>query len=329
MSSFFLLVLAALLALAPARAIADDNASACSRKFESYRQLKVAQGIAEKHLPVLRMAARDGTGANTVILIHGLFESPHFLRGIADEFQAAGNNVLSVLLPGQWEADRSLADRVTYRDWLDELDRAVAISACLGRPVIFAGHSVGGLLALAGALRHPRHSAGIALWAPALQLRALPALAGVLGTVLRLDGNLFTGRPADGDETARLAPNLALQAYALSQWMATTFGDAGATVEELRRSEPLSMLHRGVYRKISVPVAIVVADNDPAVSVREARRMYGEIDGRKTLIVYGRGPVWHGNLIKSPGDAYRIAPRDFNPWFSQMAHDVIQFFSRG
>lgn len=301
----------------------------CAARFETYRQDKVAQGVPDKHLPAFHPALGGGDGSKaTVILIHGLFESPYFLRGMAAEFQRAGHDVLSVLLPGQWEADPGAPDRVRYQDWLDELEQAVAVAGCGGAPIIFAGHSLGGTLALVGALRYAAQTAGLALWAPALQLRPLPALGGVVGSLLRVDGNLFTGRQPDRDEAARYAPNLALQAYGLLQWAVATFGDAGSSIEELRRSEPASLYHSGAYRKIAVPTFLVIADNDPAVSPAEERRLFAELMVRKAVIEYtAAGPVWHGNLLKSHMDTYRIAPDDFNPSFEGMARDVTAFFS--
>ncbi|WP_085509695.1 alpha/beta hydrolase [Burkholderia pseudomallei] len=296
----------------------------CIGDFMSYRNSNIAAGVAEKHMPQL-LLAEPVPSDRTVVLIHGLYESPYFLKGIARRFAASGYNVVSLRLTGHWARGWQDLDTVSYRDWVADTETGLSIATCLGPKVVVAGHSLGGTLALHAALADPRRVSALVLLAPAIELELLPTLGGLLGTLTGLDGNLFTGMPANGDESARISGRPVIQLYELLQHIGQRFGDSLPLESPLvKRDMRLSYLHVG--SRVQVPTFGVVPERDPAINWRETVRLLRQISGPTRHIIYPpESAVWHANVAKSKIDAYRTAPGDYNPSFDALMDQIVPF----
>lgn len=91
----------------------------------------------------------------SVLLVHGLSDSPYSLRAIAETFQAQGCYVLVLRLPGHGTTPSSLV-RVHWEDWYAAVVLAAkeaASHAGEGRPFLAGGHSTGAALVTLYALR--------------------------------------------------------------------------------------------------------------------------------------------------------------------------------
>jgi carboxylesterase len=107
-----------------------------------------------------------GTGEDACLLLHGFTGSPWEMRPVGEALAARGLHVRAIQLPGHGTTPEALLD-VTHRDWL--LAATQALSALRHhRRVFVAGLSMGALLALELAARHPEHVQGLALMAPAI-----------------------------------------------------------------------------------------------------------------------------------------------------------------
>lgn len=85
---------------------------------------------------------------NAIVLVHGLTDSPYFMKAIAKRFYAMGFNVLLPLLPGHGlKIPDSQIDTVTFPQWLDEVNFAVDCATGLGQQISIGGLSAGGNLA--------------------------------------------------------------------------------------------------------------------------------------------------------------------------------------
>ena len=109
--------------------------------------------------PIHLATTESGTGSHTIVFTHGwaddrtvwdgtLAELENDARCISWDLRAHGES--DVPPPGEYTRDHALAD----------MERIVAEART---PVILAGHSLGGYLALAYALRHPDHVSGLVL----------------------------------------------------------------------------------------------------------------------------------------------------------------------
>jgi len=111
-----------------------------------------------------RMHYVDQGSGPVVVLIHGLGGSSRNFSPIADEL-AGSHRVIAIDRPGSGYSGRPVTRSSTLTD------QAAVIAAVLERldiePAIVVGHSLGGAVALAVALDHPRMVSRLVLLAPA------------------------------------------------------------------------------------------------------------------------------------------------------------------
>ena len=116
----------------------------------------------------LRAGGDASDGAPVVVLLHGFSDSADTWRPLAGRLAERGLSSVALDLPGFGEADRLPRDRPI----LPQLDRFAAaatrhVSGATERPVILAGNSLGGCVALRAAQREDPRLAGIVPIAPA------------------------------------------------------------------------------------------------------------------------------------------------------------------
>lgn len=305
---------------------AQAQVDTCEAQFNDYIQSKRDLGVFEKHLPQMHLGDPQRQRP-TVLFIHGIFESPHYFTTMNEEM-GRSYNTLSILLPGHWEGDVNSIDKVSYKDWLNEVEKTIKIAQCFNPHIIFAGQSLGGLLAMNAAIEHPDLAVGLVVWVPAVQMKVLPNIASSLGALLRLDGNFFLHTPPDHDDVAKISPNGGIQIYELIQHIGEAHGDPipQYAPNEARPDQRLSYVH--VYEHIQVPVFLAVAENDPGVSMDELQAMRQQVKTRVDYLYYPKiSGVWHGNIVKAQQDAYLSAPFDINVDFENMSARVLRFMN--
>ena len=123
---------------------------------------------------------------NAIVLVHGLTDSPYFMKAIAKRFHMMGFNVLLPLLPGHGlKVPDSEIDTVTFTQWQDEVNFAVDCATDLGKQVSIGGLSAGGNLATYKAITDSQRINGaLFLLAAALDIH------NPIETVLRFDSFL-------------------------------------------------------------------------------------------------------------------------------------------
>ena len=137
-------------------------------------QARIAQSPAADPDNKPFLLLHPGKTPRSILLVHGLTDSPYSMRELARLFHARGYNAAAVLLPGHGTRPQDLL-RVKLQEWRDETDFGLAAASALGQRVSLAGFSTGGALVL-DALR--RNNAGAApvdvddvfLFSPALKL---------------------------------------------------------------------------------------------------------------------------------------------------------------
>lgn len=109
-------------------------------------------------------------GAKTaVLLVHGFTGSPWEVRPLGEGLAARGYHVHAPLLPGHGSTPEAML-WVTWREWLAAAEDALAALSRFER-VVVSGLSMGGLLGVLLAARHPSRIHGMALMAPVVQVK--------------------------------------------------------------------------------------------------------------------------------------------------------------
>jgi carboxylesterase len=109
-----------------------------------------------------------GQGDDACLLVHGFTGTPWDVRPLGEGLAGLGYYVRAVRLPGH--GDPVALAQVTHRDWEQVVEDAL-LSLGNFRHLFVAGLSMGALLALTLAARHPNRVHGLALLSPALHLR--------------------------------------------------------------------------------------------------------------------------------------------------------------
>lgn len=92
--------------------------------------------------------APQGEPRGSVLLVHGLSDSPYSMRAVAETFAAQGYYVVSLRMPGHGTLPSGLLD-VSWKDWYGAVVLAARHAAARGgqgKPFVAAGHSTGAAL---------------------------------------------------------------------------------------------------------------------------------------------------------------------------------------
>lgn len=103
-----------------------------------------------------------------ILLVHGLSDSPYFMRHLGAFFQVQGFRVMAILLPGHGTRPGDLLD-MQWGEWQKAVAYGVERMALEADQVFIGGYSAGGALAVLQAL-HDIRIRGLFLFAPALQI---------------------------------------------------------------------------------------------------------------------------------------------------------------
>lgn len=110
-----------------------------------------------------------------ILLVHGLTDSPYFMRYLGDFFQTQGFLVKAILLPGHGTQVGDLLD-VVWQDWADAVTFGVDKLDDEVEQIYLAGFSVGGALSIRQSLLDTRVR-GLWLFSPALKITSRAAFA--------------------------------------------------------------------------------------------------------------------------------------------------------
>ncbi|MEW9797206.1 alpha/beta hydrolase [Alteromonas sp. CYL-A6] len=118
------------------------------------------------------------------VLVHGLSDSPFYLREIARVLHDKGFTVIVPLLPGHGlrDADEDMKDSELAARWQAHVSDVMAIATSLSDQVVAGGFSAGGTLVVNHYLNHPDDIDGILLFSGALALSDnAEGMAGIWG----------------------------------------------------------------------------------------------------------------------------------------------------
>ena len=229
-------------------------------EFEAIRARRLKEISNPMHAPALLDHGKQTD--YVVVLTHGLYDSPNSHRALAKKFYEKGMNVVMPLLPGHWSKDPTKLDKVTYKDFLREQKRAIQIAKKMGKKVILAGHSTGGLLAVDSAIKDPS-IAGLVLAAPALDLSPEAAVVAKIGAFFEgTNANYFMRKQPDP--------------FYMPYYSAHAGNEVQKLVNEMRRQngfDDLPFFDNGeeraykqrMYRRIKAPTFVMTAGHDVAI----------------------------------------------------------------
>ncbi|MEC9284228.1 MAG: alpha/beta fold hydrolase [Bdellovibrionota bacterium] len=124
--------------------------------------------------------------SKTIILVHGLSDSPFYMKEIAESMHNKGFNILSVLLAGHGNSTENgpmdLVD-IKFKDWQENLIDSVLFSLWVSDSIHFIGFSTGSALITNFLVKHKikKHKNSV-LISPAIELKQAKML--ILGSLI-------------------------------------------------------------------------------------------------------------------------------------------------
>ncbi len=209
-------------------------------------------------------------GSTGVLLIHGYTGSPTEMRWVAESLHARGFTVAGPLLPGHGTTPEAM-NRCRWTDWTGHVENALADLRARCEKVFVAGLSMGSLLTLYLALRHPELP-GIILYSPAVWVNSR------LIYLSPLARHFVALRPKSG-ESDLVDPKADLQLWCYD------VDPVGAAAELLKL-----MLHvRRRLQRVTCPTLIIYSPGDRSIHPQSAQRTFARIGSAdKELVVLDR-----------------------------------------
>lgn len=291
--------------------------------FKAFPAVSV-HGIRKGCCP-LRMIHSPGR-AKAIVLVHGLSDSPLFMRAIAIYFhEILGYNVYMPLLQGHGLKDPQGMVGVAVTEWKKCVLFAVH-SACLdGARVSIGGFSLGGILSLYTACTEAAVDGNLYLFAAALGLS--PGPFGTPGRLkellLRLPfaGIFDDGRPLIGSNPYRY-DRVCLQG---AMELARLIGETDAMLEKIGTIRPA----RRTFAAWSEYDKVICLKK-----MQNLKRLVGE-DLYVPFVIPAKNRVGHASLVlKEPIFALDAQPgqpplEPANPFFRQMVDAIGRFEASG
>ena len=229
--------------------------------------------------PCAPVTAEVGTKP-PVLLLHGLTGAPADLQTVTRHLRQGGHEVVAPMLPGHGVGERELL-KTGWRDWLAGAEAELLRLTEDGGRAVVGGLSMGAVLALALAIRHPERVGGVLCFAPTLRYDGwvIPRGSWFIPVGARLplvNRYRFKERPPYGikDERLRARMEELLRSGAVTE--------AGLDYMPGRSLAQNLDLIRWTERRLSrvtAPVFIVHATHDDITHIRNAERLAAAVRG--------------------------------------------------
>lgn len=184
-----------------------------------------------------------------VVLLHGLLASAKYWRPVRRRLSADGYHVVTIDLLGFGTAAKAPASRYNYKEHVEHVRSAIQ-SVAGDRPVILIGHSLGGLVSMKLARKHPEMVSQLVILNAPLYRDGEEARSSVLETSALYRFLLTSKFRAAGWATAKLLGFPLIGRHSAQ-------AREGALEEVVFRGKGLSDL-----RKLDVPAVVVTGAQD-------------------------------------------------------------------
>lgn len=217
-----------------------------------------------------------------VLLFHGLTGAPAELQAVSRALRRAGYDVETPMLPGHGADEKTLL-KTGWKDWLvcaeEELIR---LSDAAKSPVFVGGLSMGAVLALALAQRHPERVKGLAILAVTLKYDGFncPSYAswllplGAKTPAIRF--YRFTERPPYGVKDVRMRAKIEEMMFSGSS---TDAGLPFMPGRSLAQNLKLVALVEQRLADVVAPMLVVHSVEDDVTHIRNAKRLAESVSG--------------------------------------------------
>lgn len=309
-------------------------------QFERYKQQKlieIHQKSGDYRLPSSPIALFHPDPAEySVLLIHGLNDSPFYMADLAELLYQHGFNVVTILLPGHGTDTRDIRD-ITAEQWQAEVEKGLEIASLVGQKMVAGGFSLGGALAIDAALRHPEIHA-LLLFAPAIRLPFFDSLYDL--ACLRVLGGLSIN--------AKMPVNPVKYKYRLMNGICQVHRLLNNELDQVAFLNGAIKPRNGpLYQyaaRVNIPTFGAMTYSDERVSPAAILKFFNELNAPAMLATFGPVPDHEPVRLENGADIVHISdhelPHSFlvrrtnryngqaNPFFDAVAEKLLVFLTK-
>jgi carboxylesterase len=220
-----------------------------------------------------------------VLFLHGLTGAPGDLQVITKHLRRVGYHVDTPMLPGHGLDEKGLL-KTGWKDWLAASERDLIRLTHDGGQAFVGGLSMGAVLALALAARHPGRVKGIVCYSPTLRYDGWIVPKGTwflpYGAYIPiLNRYRFKERPPYGIKDERLRAKMEEMLFS------GAIGEAGLPFMPGRSLAQNLSLIRYVKRllpQVAAPLLIVHSTEDDITHIRNAEALAAKVKGKVTKL---------------------------------------------
>jgi alpha-beta hydrolase superfamily lysophospholipase len=225
----------------------------------------------------------SGPGAPraAVVIVHGLAEHSGRYGAVVDRLLGLGCAVHALDHRGHGRSGGPRADCRRFDDLVDDLERfrVVVRERHPEGPLVLLGHSMGGLVVVAHAVRHPGAADALVLSAPAVAGGARTSWRTV--TALRIRARLRPGTLVAGLDAALVARDpVAVEAYRRDPLV----HQGPLPVRMRAQTRVAARALAGRVDRITVPVLLLHGEADRLVPVEATRELAGALGSRSLTV---------------------------------------------
>ncbi|MBL7664320.1 MAG: alpha/beta hydrolase [Bacteriovoracaceae bacterium] len=213
---------------------------------------------------------------NSVLLLHGLSDSPYYVRQIGEVFYKKGWNVVAILYRGHGTKAEDLK-YVKVKEWRADVQNGIKIAKLLGQNVSIGGFSTGATLAIEALLNKSAPFQSLYLFSPAIGFYDKMAyLSCIVKPFMQYD-------EPDAIENSdvryrKIAINSVCQLRKVMK-----------SIRKFRRAD-----------EIKVPVFTVITDADTTISPKDMHKFANRLETQKYVITYpAELKIAHGAVTRS------------------------------
>lgn len=287
-----------------------ENYNTAVEEFQNYINSKKTNIKNDENLPFIMSHGKKTE--NVALLIHGLTDSPWYMKKIAESLLISGYNVIGILLSGHGTKPQDLKT-VKYTDWQKDADAGIKIAVRLGNSITLGGFSTGGAVVSDIVRRYPELKIkNLLLFSPALAINEkerLKLMAGCISTgvtqIFTGEYLFDTGQPEDHPYRYRkMALNSVCQLYKLTGMI--NYGKDKSLIENLISDQ--------------TKIFIAATETDDTVSVKAMDDFIALLSKtNKTLYI---------KYSSSYSLKHADIPRpETNPYFKEMIDKMKDFIS--
>lgn len=326
--------------LAPAQ-----NREEALKLMQAINDKEIAEEVPEIHRSAIMESKQPS--CNTILMLHGLYESKYYLKGITNYFLSRNFNVVHITSEGHFRPKNQRMEKVSFKDWKADARKGLEIAKNLGSNVFVFGYSTGGTMAADLALNYPNDVKGLVLFAPALMLTGRTQVMVNSGKSFEI----FPSEKCDTENLSRLcqligyigagsvANSIPLLKEGLS-WSPLagvevhkyTLSLAQGTDDEsvLSRQQPANLyIHLiDAYKNIKAPVFMAVDQDDLTIHDGFAQNLFARWTQTKSMVLYKPDQgIAHTNIIKYKEDTYKASPDFYNKHTEDLEKKIDEFFA--